>query len=62
MLLAGIDGIKNKIEPAAPVDKDLYDLPPDEHVETVPASLDAVMDSLEADHDFLPRVACSPPT
>ena len=55
MLLAGIDGIKNKIEPPQPVDKDLYELPPDEHAEinTVPASLGAVMDSLEADHDFL---------
>jgi glutamine synthetase len=55
MLLAGIDGIKNKIEPHEPVDKDLYELPPDEHADipTVPASLDAVLDSLEADHDFL---------
>ncbi len=55
MLLAGVDGIKNKIEPPQPIDKDLYELPPDEHadIETVPASLGAVMDSLEADHDFL---------
>jgi len=55
MLLAGIDGIKNKIEPHEPVDKDLYELPPDEHADipTVPASLDAVLNSLEADHDFL---------
>jgi glutamine synthetase len=55
MLLAGIDGIKNKIEPHEPVDKDLYELPPDEHADipTVPASLDAVLDSLEADHSFL---------
>ena len=55
MLLAGIDGIKNKIEPHEPVDKDLYELPPDEHADipTVPGSLDAVLDSLEADHDFL---------
>jgi glutamine synthetase len=55
MLLAGIDGIKNKIEPHEPVDKDLYELPPDEHADipTVPASLNAVMDSLEADHEFL---------
>jgi len=55
MLLAGIDGIKNKIEPAQPIDKDLYELPPDEHAEvaTVPGSLPAVMDSLEADHDYL---------
>jgi glutamine synthetase len=54
-LMAGIDGIKNKIEPHEPVDKDLYELPPDEHADipTVPGSLNAVMDSLEADHDFL---------
>ena len=55
MLLAGIDGIKNKIEPAEPIDKDLYELPPDEHadIDVVPTSLSAVMDTLEADHDFL---------
>ena len=33
MLMAGLDGIKNKIEPPAPVDKDLYELPPDEAAE-----------------------------
>ena len=33
MLMAGLDGIQNKIEPAQPVDKDLYELPPDEHAE-----------------------------
>ena len=55
MLLAGIDGIRNKIEPHEPVDKDLYELPPDEHaaIPTVPTNLSAVMDSLEADHDYL---------
>jgi glutamine synthetase len=55
MLLAGIDGIKNKIEPPQPIDKDLYELPPDEHadIETVPASLGSVLDALEADHDYL---------
>ncbi|CAL8973895.1 MAG: type I glutamate--ammonia ligase [Actinobacteria bacterium] len=55
MLLAGLDGIQNKIEPPAPVDKDLYELPPEEHaqVPTVPDSLGAVLDALEADHDFL---------
>jgi glutamine synthetase len=55
MLMAGLDGIKNKIEPAAPVDKDLYELPPDElaNVAQVPGSLDKVIDALEADHDFL---------
>ncbi|CAA9329275.1 MAG: Glutamine synthetase type I [uncultured Nocardioidaceae bacterium] len=55
MLLAGIDGIRNKIEPAEPIDKDLYELPPDEHadIDVVPTSLGAVMDSLESDHEFL---------
>ena len=54
-LLAGLDGILNKIEPLAPVDKDLYELPPEEHalVPTVPASLDAVLDELEKDHEYL---------
>jgi glutamine synthetase len=55
MLMAGIDGIKNKIEPPAPLDKDLYELPPDEaaNVPTVPGSLDAVLNNLEADHEYL---------
>ena len=55
MLMAGIDGIKNKIEPPEPVDKDLYELPPDEAaaIPTVPGSLEAVLDNLEDDHDFL---------
>jgi glutamine synthetase len=55
MLLAGLDGIKNKIEPPTPIDKDLYELPPDEHqeVQQVPGSLTEVLNSLEADHDFL---------
>jgi glutamine synthetase len=55
MLLAGLDGIKNKTEPPAPVDKDLYELPPEElkEVAQVPGSLGEVLDSLEADHDFL---------
>jgi glutamine synthetase len=55
MLLAGIDGIKNKVEPPQPVDKDLYELPPDEHadIEQVPTTLSGVMASLEADHEYL---------
>ena len=54
-LLAGLDGIQNKIEPPAPVDKDLYELPPDEHaqINQVPGTLSEVLDKLEADHDFL---------
>jgi glutamine synthetase len=55
LLLAGLDGIQNKTEPAAPIDKDLYELPPEEHasVPTVPDSLGGVLDALEADHEFL---------
>ena len=54
-LLAGLDGIQNRIEPPAPVDKDLYELPPDEHAEInqVPGTLTDVLDRLEADHDYL---------
>jgi glutamine synthetase len=55
MLMAGLDGVKNKIEPPEPIDKDLYDLPPDEvaNVKTVPGSLPEVLASLEADHGYL---------
>jgi glutamine synthetase len=55
MLLAGLDGIKNKIEPPDPIDKDLYDLPPEEaaQVRQVPGSLEEVLDALENDHGFL---------
>jgi len=55
LLLAGLDGIKNKIEPNDPVDKDIYELPPDEmaEIDQVPTSLDAVLANLEEDHDFL---------
>jgi glutamine synthetase len=55
MLMAGIDGIRNRIEPPDPVDKDLYELPPDEHasIEQVPGSLPAVLDALAEDHDYL---------
>ncbi|WP_046471366.1 type I glutamate--ammonia ligase [Allosalinactinospora lopnorensis] len=55
MLMAGIDGIKNKIEPPEPIDKDLYELPPEEAtaIPTVPASLDDSLSALERDHEFL---------
>ena len=55
LMMAGLDGITNKIEPAAPVDKDIYELPPDElaEIEQVPTSLTAVLEALEEDHDFL---------
>ncbi len=54
-LMAGLDGIKNRIEPPEPIDKDLYELPPEEHAEIkqVPGSLPEVLDALEADHDYL---------
>jgi glutamine synthetase len=55
MLMAGLDGIKNRIEPPAPVDKDLYELPPEEHasIAQVPGTLAEVLDALEADHAYL---------
>ncbi len=55
MLMAGLDGIQNRIEPATPVDKDLYDLPPEElaQVPQVPGSLDEALAALEADSKFL---------
>ena len=55
MLMAGLDGIQNRIEPPTPVDRDLYDLPPEElaKVPQVPGSLDEALDALEADHEFL---------
>ncbi|MDR1825856.1 MAG: type I glutamate--ammonia ligase [Bifidobacteriaceae bacterium] len=54
-LMAGLDGIRNRIEPPEPVDKDLYELPPAEHalIKQVPGSLPEVLAALEADHDFL---------
>jgi len=55
ILLAGLDGIENKTEPAAPVDKDLYELPPEEHasIPQVPGSLERVLEALRDDNDFL---------
>ena len=55
LVMAGLDGIKNKIEPIAPVDKDLYELPPDElaNIPTVPDSLTGSLDALEEDNEFL---------
>lgn len=54
-LMAGIDGIRNKIEPPAPVDKDLFDLPKAERegLNFVPASLARALDALQEDHEFL---------
>jgi glutamine synthetase len=55
MLMAGLDGIQNKIHPGEAMDKNLYDLPPAElkKVPTVCGSLREALDSLRADHDFL---------
>ncbi|MGH3647918.1 MAG: type I glutamate--ammonia ligase [Micromonosporaceae bacterium] len=55
MLMAGLDGIKNKTEPPEPVDKDLYELPPEEFagLKQVPGSLPEVLSSLEIDHEYL---------
>jgi glutamine synthetase len=55
MLMAGLDGIKNKIDPGAPSDKDLYHLPPKElaKIPTVCGSLEEAIHALEKDHDFL---------
>lgn len=55
MLMAGLDGIQNKIDPGQPLDKDLYDLPPEEKalVPQVPGSLTDALDHLEKDHEFL---------
>ncbi|MCL1629628.1 MULTISPECIES: type I glutamate--ammonia ligase [Roseinatronobacter] len=55
LLMAGLDGIKNKIDPGPASDKDLYDLPPEEleGIPTVCASLREALESLVADHDFL---------
>jgi glutamine synthetase len=55
MLMAGLDGIENKIDPGQPMDKDLYDLEPHEaaKVKKMPGSLDESLRNLEKDHDFL---------
>lgn len=57
MLMAGLDGIENNIEPPEPMDKDLYDLEPEERkgVRSVVGSLEAALDALEQDHDFLTK-------
>jgi glutamine synthetase len=55
ILMAGLDGILNRIDPGDPTDKDLYELPAEEAklIKQVPSSLSAVLEALEADHDFL---------
>src|SRR5215831_1240178 len=57
MMLAGLDGIQNKIHPGDPADKDLYDLEPEEakHIPTVCHSLDMALEHLDKDREFLTR-------
>jgi len=57
MLMAGLDGIQNRIEPPKPLDKDLYDLPPEEekNIPQVCYSLDMALDHLNQDRDFLKK-------
>jgi glutamine synthetase len=57
MLMAGLDGIENKIHPGQPADKDLYDLPPEEakNIPQVCGSLREALDSLNADRAFLKK-------
>jgi glutamine synthetase len=68
MLMAGLDGVINRIEPPDPVDVDLYELL--EHngnaggpkIQSTPGSLPEVLAALEADHEFLLAAESSPPT
>ena len=55
MLMAGLDGVKNKIDPGEPLDKDIYDLSPEElrEVPSLPGSLEESLKALENDHQFL---------
>tara|TARA_R110000744_G_scaffold61821_4_gene127672 strand:- start:6115 stop:7518 length:1404 start_codon:yes stop_codon:yes gene_type:complete len=57
LLMAGLDGIENRIDPGDPMDKDLYDLPPQElkGIPTVCRSLREALESLDADRDFLKK-------
>ena len=55
LLMAGLDGVLNRIDPGDPLDKNLYDLPPEElaKVPSAPDSLLGALEALEKDHDFL---------
>ena len=57
MLMAVLDGIQNKIDPGDPLDKNIYNLPPEELAEipSAPGSLDEALDALQADQEFLKR-------
>jgi glutamine synthetase len=55
MLMAGLDGIENKMDPGQPLDKDIYDLDPEalSAIPSMPGSLEDALDALERDHAFL---------
>jgi glutamine synthetase len=55
LLMAGLDGVLNKVDPGEPIDRNMYELPPEElaKVPQVPASLDEALRCLEKDHEFL---------
>jgi glutamine synthetase len=55
MLMAAMDGIKNQIEPGKALDKNIYELPPQElaRIPSTPGSLEEALDELECDHEFL---------
>jgi glutamine synthetase len=55
LMMAGLDGVQNRIDPGEPLDKDIYDLPPEElkNVPGLPGSLDEALKALETDHEFL---------
>lgn len=55
LMMAGLDGVQNRIDPGEPLDKDIYDLSPEElkDVPSLPGSLDEALKALEADHEFL---------
>jgi glutamine synthetase len=55
ILMAGLDGVENRIDPGEPLDKNIYGLPPEElaNIPSAPGSLEEALDNLEADHDFL---------
>jgi len=55
LMMAGLDGIENRIDPGEPLDKNIYDLPPEEmaSINKTPGTLGAALEALEADHEFL---------
>ena len=57
MLMAGIDGVENRMDPGEPLDKDIYGMTPEElkDVPSVPGSLEEALDGLKKDHEFLMR-------